>query len=154
VVRYGKVRAAPDTVPSEEALAQARSTMDLNHIETKEVGPVLLIRPIQSEFLDRHEISLSTDELEEYVSMAKPEKIVFSLKHMTKYSSQAIGGLVRVQRVVEKYGGRMKLAMTESIRELFRVTGLDGSVFEIFETESDAIASFFARGGDVFGGPR
>lgn len=126
--------------------------MDLNHIETKEVGPVLLIRPLQSEFLDRHEISLCTDELEEYVSVAKPEKIVFSLKHMTKYSSQAIGGLVRVQRVVEKYGGRMKLAMTESVRELFRVTGLDGSVFEIFETESDAIASFFTHGGDVFGG--
>ncbi len=122
----------------------------LRYIETKMVGPVVLIRPIEAEYLDRQQIVLLSDELEVFVTDNKPEKIVLTLKQVTKYSSEAIGGLVRVNRQVRKYGGVIKLCMTDELRELFRAAGLDGSVFHIYETESDAVAAFFEHGGDIF----
>jgi hypothetical protein len=44
----------------------------------------------------------------------------------------------------------MKLCMNAEARELFRVTRLDGTVFEIYDSESDAVATFFEHGGDIF----
>jgi anti-anti-sigma factor len=114
------------------------------------VGPVVLVRPIEAEYLDRQQIMLLSDELETFVTDNQPEKIVLTLKQVSKYSSEAIGGLVRVYRQVRKYGGDMKLCMTAELRVLFRAAGLDGSVFHIYATESDAIAAFFEHGGDLF----
>ncbi len=122
----------------------------LRYIETKMVGPVVLVRPIEAEYLDRQQIMLLSDELETFVTDNQPEKIVVTLKRVSKYSSEAIGGLVRVYRQVRKYGGDMKLCMADELRVLFRAAGLDGSVFHIYGTESDAIAAFFEHGGDVF----
>ncbi len=124
--------------------------MDCRYIERKQIGPVLLVRPIESEYLDRQNITLMVDELSTLVVGNKPDKVVFTLKRVSKYSSEAIGGLVRVKNQITKYGGVIKLSMDDNLREIFRVTGLDGKVFEIYESESDAIASFFAHGGDLF----
>ena len=122
----------------------------LRYIETKMVGPVVLVRPIEAEYLDRQQIVLLSDELETFVTENQPEKIVLTLKQVSKYSSEAIGGLVRINRQVRKYGGVMKLCMKDELRELFRAAGLDGSVFHIYGTESDAVAAFFEHGGDIF----
>ena len=118
--------------------------------EIKEVGPVLLIKPVESRLVDRDQINFLSDELLEYLAVEKPEQIVFSLKHMQRYSSEAIGGLIRIERQLSRTGGQMKLCANEEIREVFRVTGLDGNVFDIYDTESDAIAAFFEHGGDLF----
>ena len=124
--------------------------MDCRYIERKMVGPVLLVRPIASEYLDRQDIALLTDELATLISGNKPDQIVLTLKQVSKYSSEAIGGLVRVNNMVKKYGGVMKLCMSDELRELFKVAGLEGTVFDIYRTESNAIASFFQHGGDIF----
>ena len=124
--------------------------MDCRYIERKMVGPVMLIRPMATEYLDRQDISLMTDELATLVSGNKPEQIVLTLKQVSKYSSEAIGGLIRVNQIVKEYGGVMKLCMTDELRELFQATGLEGRVFDIYKTESNAIASFFEHGGDIF----
>jgi anti-anti-sigma factor len=124
--------------------------MDCRYIERKMVGPVLLVRPIATEYLDRQDIALMTDELATLISGNKPKQIVLTLKQVSKYSSEAIGGLVRVNHMVKKYGGVMKLCMSDELRELFKVAGLEGAVFDIYRTESNAIASFFEHGGDIF----
>jgi len=94
-------------------------------------------------------VLLSVD-IETSATENRPEKIVLTLKQVSKYSSEAIGGLVRINRQVRKYGGVMKICMTDELRELFRAAGLDGSVFDIYGTESDAVAAFFEHGGDIF----
>ena len=124
--------------------------MDCRYIERKQIGPVLLIRPIESEYLDRQNITLMIDEFSTLASGNKPEQVVFTLKRVSKYSSEAIGGLVRVNNLIKDYGGVMKLCMADDLRELFRATGLEGKVFDIYKTESNAIASFFEHGGDIF----
>ena len=124
--------------------------MDCRYIERKMIGPVLLVRPIESEYLDRQNITMMIDEFATLVSGNKPEQIVLTLKQISKYSSEAIGGLVRVNNLVKEYGGVMKLCMNDELRELFQATGLEGTVFDIYKTESNAIASFFEHGGDIF----
>ena len=118
--------------------------------EHKQVGPVTLIKPLKADLVSRERINVFSDELLEFVSNEKPPRIVFTLKHVDRYSSEAIGGLIRVDKEVRSYGGEMKLCMSHDVRELFRVTRLDGNVFDIYESESEAVASFFEHGGDIF----
>ena len=138
------------TIGTKNFFALVKSNMDCRYIERKQIGPVLLIRPIESEYLDRQNITLMIDELSTLVSGNKPNQIVFTLKQVSKYSSEAIGGLIRVNNQIKGYGGEMKLCMSDDLRELFRATGLEGTVFRIYKSESNAIASFFEHGGDIF----
>jgi anti-anti-sigma regulatory factor len=118
--------------------------------ETKMVGPVTLVRPTATDIVGREIIESLSDELLEFVAREKPSKVVLTLKHVSRYSSEAIGGLIRVEKQITAHGGSVKLCMNEDFRELFKVTRLDGSKFAIYHSESDAIAAFFEHGGDVF----
>ena len=118
--------------------------------EVQEVGPVLLIKPAESDIVERELINILSDELVSFLEERRPEKVVFTLKHAIRFSSEAIGGLIRMERQLAANGGKMKLCMDNEIRKLFQVTSLDGGVFEIYETESEAVAAFFEHGGDIF----
>lgn len=124
---------------------------DFKSFEVKQVGPVALIQPREQELVRRNLINDLADDLIEFVQKEKPKCIVVSLKRVTRYSSEAIGGLIRMERRVRALGGRVKLSMNSDLRELFKVTRLDGTLFDIFESESDAVASFFEKGKDLFG---
>jgi anti-sigma B factor antagonist len=128
-----------------------RIMADFKTFEVKQVGPVTLIQPRELEIVGRNLINDLADDLIEYVRKEKPTNIVVSLKRVTRYSSEAIGGLIRMERRVRSEGGRVKLCMNDELRDLFKVTRLDGTLFEIFSSESDAVASFFEKGKDLFG---
>ena len=116
--------------------------------QLKQLGPVTLVQPVEAEIVSRNLINDLSDDLLELVNTQKPKHLVLSLKRVTRYSSEAIGGLIRVVRRVKAYGGQMKLCMNEDFRDLFRVTHLDGTLFDIYDTESEAVAAFF-EGGDL-----
>jgi anti-anti-sigma factor len=118
--------------------------------DVKVVGPVTLIKPVQSDLVERELINVLSDELLEYVANEKPNKVVFTLKHVTRYSSEAIGGLIQMERQIGRYGGHLKLCMDADVRQIFKVTRLDENVFDIYDTESEAVAAFFEHGGDIF----
>jgi anti-sigma B factor antagonist len=131
---------------SERAMTQFKS------FDVKLVGPVALIQPRETELVKRNLINDLSDDLIEYVKQEKPTKVVLTLKRVTRYSSEAIGGLIRLERRVRAEGGRVKLCMNQELRQLFQVTRLDGTLFDIFESESEAVASFFEKGRDLFSG--
>ena len=120
------------------------------NLETKPIGPVILVRPVGDEYLERQQIALMTDDLEAFIRDKRPEKLVLTLKQVSKYSSQAIAGIIRAFRLVQKQGGDMRLCMSDELRELFVAASLDGSIFRIYKTESEAVAAFFEHGGDLF----
>ena len=124
---------------------------DFKTFEVKQLGPVTLIQPCEQEIVGRNVINDLADDLIDYVRQEKPANLVVSLKRVTRYSSEAIGGLIRMERRVRAEGGRVKLCMNNELRELFKVTRLDGTLFEIYSSESDAVASFFEKGKDLFG---
>jgi anti-sigma B factor antagonist len=125
---------------------------DFKSFSVKQLGPVALIQPREQEIVGRNLINDLADELVEYAQKEKPTNVVVSLKQVSRYSSEAIGGLIRLERRVRAQGGRVKLCMNKELRELFRVTRLDGTLFEIFESESEAVASFFEKGKEPAGG--
>ncbi len=68
--------------------------------------------------------------------------ILLDLAEVTYIDSCGLGELVASQVSVEKKGGQLKLVgLTPTLRELFTVTRLS-TVFDIFETESEAIQGF------------
>lgn len=119
-------------------------------IAIKIVGPVTLVRPSAVEVIQRDQIDVLYEDLLNYVTENKPQQMVLTLKQISKYSSEAIGGLIRLAKYIRKYGGEIKLSMSDDIREVFQVTHLEDNVFKIFSTDSDAIASYFEHGGDLF----
>ncbi|HVU86087.1 MAG TPA: STAS domain-containing protein [Pirellulales bacterium] len=118
---------------------------DPKTFQVKQLGPVTLIHPREQEIVGRNVINDLADELVEFAQKQKPTSVVVSLAGVSRYSSEAIGGLIRLERRIRSLGGRVKLCMNDELRELFRVTRLDGTLFEIFESESDAVASFFEK---------
>ncbi len=118
---------------------------DKKTFEVQQLGPVALIHPCEQEIIGRNVINDLADDLVAYAQKEKPTNLVVSLNRVSRYSSEAIGGLIRLERRIRSQGGRVKLCMNAELRELFRVTRLDGTLFEIYESESDAVASFFDK---------
>jgi len=70
------------------------------------------------------------------------EKIVLNLTDVNYIDSSGIGELVRTYTTVTKEGKQLKLLnLTKKIRELLVITKLL-TVFQVFESEQAAVASF------------
>ena len=71
-------------------------------------------------------------------------KVVLDMQAVSRLDSAGIGMLVAKFLTLHRRGGRMKLLhLTERASHLLKITRLD-SVFEIFDTEEDAVRSFAA----------
>lgn len=69
-------------------------------------------------------------------------KVIINLANVSMIDSSGLGELVGGFATIEKNGGAMKLAnIPARVNELMIITKLY-TVFEIFENEADAIASF------------
>ena len=71
-------------------------------------------------------------------------KLVLNLSDVPYIDSAGLGEIVRTYTTVSRQGGSLKLAnLTKRITDLLSITKLL-TVFETFESESDAIKSFSA----------
>ena len=69
-------------------------------------------------------------------------KLLLNLAHVTKIDSCGMGELIAAYTTLQKNGGEAKLLnLTQGVEQLMTLTKLL-TVFETYENESDAIASF------------
>ena len=69
-------------------------------------------------------------------------KFLLNLEHIQHIDTTGLADLVESLTTVKRQGGQLKLSLvTRHVHEVLRITGLV-KVFEIFEVESDALASF------------
>lgn len=69
-------------------------------------------------------------------------KLLLDLTEVPYIDSAGLGEMVRAYIAVDRQGGKLKLlGVTKRIRDLLRLTKLL-SVFEVFETEQEALDSF------------
>src|SRR4051812_17899937 len=69
-------------------------------------------------------------------------KILLNLQGVTHIDSTGLGELIACYNTLDKKGGRVKLFhLTQRVRELLILTKLL-TVFDIYESESEALASF------------
>jgi anti-anti-sigma factor len=86
------------------------------------------------------------DPLAEFIDHRQPQKIVVDFQAVTSFPSMAIGALRRVDKRVREYSGQLRLCgMPRAVREVFKITKLDGSVFQIFDTFHSARESFYSK---------
>jgi anti-sigma B factor antagonist len=69
-------------------------------------------------------------------------KILLSLKGVTTIDSSGVGELVAAYTSVQNRGGKLKLLhLPPKVNDILQVTQLI-TVFEVFDNETDAVASF------------
>jgi anti-sigma B factor antagonist len=75
----------------------------------------------------------------------KVDKIVIDLNGVSWMNSMGVGSLMRCLTTVRNAGGDLRLArMSEKARSVFVITQLI-SIFKIFETVNEAVASFKSK---------
>jgi len=75
-------------------------------------------------------------------SLSESRRIVLDLEKVTRIDSSGLGTLVALYVSAQKIGGEIKLAnLGNHLKEALRITRLV-TVFEIFDTTEDAVASF------------
>ena len=112
-----------------------------NLFQITQHGDVTVIHP-STTLGDRARIFEFSDELTKFVEENKPEKLQFNFEYVKFFGTEAISSLIRVQRRVGAYGGRLNLCgMTKELRNIFKILKLDGPVFHIYSSCRDATAA-------------
>lgn len=76
------------------------------------------------------------------------KKLLLNLANVTRIDSSGMGELIAAYTTLQKNGGEAKLLnLTESVEQLMTLTKLL-TVFDTYENEADAIASFNTRAFD------
>ena len=104
---------------------------------------ITLVHFTDAKMLDHEQIVGVRSELLDLANDRKPKKVVINFGGITFCSSELISALMLFWKRIASDGGQIRLAgMNDNIREVFIITRLDGTVFEIFPTANDAMQDF------------
>ena len=79
----------------------------------------------------------------ELVSEHKPAHMVVDFNHVSRFSSQAVGTLIRVSQRIRSAGGDIKLcSMSPRTQEIFRICRLVPGSFDLYASVGEALESF------------
>jgi anti-sigma B factor antagonist len=111
-------------------------------IEERKIGDVIVL-DLKGKITLGSGDELLKDKINSLVNQGH-RKIVLNLADVPYIDSAGLGEIVRTYTTVSKNGGSLKLLnLTKRITDLLAITKLL-TVFETFETESDAVRSFSA----------
>ncbi len=112
------------------------------YFQVTQTNGVTVIQLVNPSILERLLVNEIGDELVRYVEQEQPQKLVISFENVTHCSSEVIGGLIRVKKRVSANAGKMALcSMNHDIFRLFKITHLEGTVFQVYDDEKQAIAA-------------
>jgi anti-anti-sigma factor len=93
--------------------------------------------------LERSVINRLETELLDLADKVKPKKVLINFGGVAYCSSEFIGALMRFWKRVAENGGLVRLSgMKEQIREVFQITKLEGSVFDIYDSIGEGLTNF------------
>jgi len=103
----------------------------------------IILLAMQRDFAEeRVPLAVATRELLERYSHAKHVKLVLNFEGIRQLSSEAIGNLIILNRNLRNRRGTLKLcALEPDVWDLFLNARLN-RVFEIYDTEANAVRSF------------
>lgn len=118
-------------------------TSSFEHFTVEYREQVVVVSLTDLDLLDRLITNELQDELVRFVETEKPTCLILDFQRVRRCSTEIINALLRARKRVTQSGGRMKLSnMRPEMREVFRLLNLDGTVFEIYNTISDAWKEF------------
>ncbi|HEY3384101.1 MAG TPA: STAS domain-containing protein [Vicinamibacterales bacterium] len=114
------------------------------HIHQRSVGDVTIIDMNGKMTLGEGD-ELLRDKVNSLVQQGQ-KKLVLNLAEVPYIDSAGLGEIVRTYTTVSRQGGSLKLlSLTKRIQDLLAITKLL-TVFETYESESDAVKSFSSTG--------
>jgi len=112
------------------------------HIEERSVGEVVVL-DLKGKITLGEGDELLKDKVNSLVNQGR-RKILLNFADVPYVDSAGLGEIVRTYTTVSRQGGSLKLLnLTKRITDLLSITKLL-TVFETFESESDAVRSFAA----------
>jgi anti-sigma B factor antagonist len=118
--------------------------MSTLNITTRRSGPVAILDLTGQIRLGETNISLHKAVHE--LADAGEKNVLLNLANVTTIDSSGLGELVAGHATLEKNGGEMKLLnLNDKVTELMVITKLH-TVFEVFDDEAAAVASFTSGG--------
>ena len=111
-------------------------------LDVSTIGDVTVVRFRDRKILDEASIQEMGQELFDLIEEEKKEKLLLNFSAVDFLSSAALGKLITLDKKVKAHGGRLKLSnIRPEIFQVFAITRLN-RLFEIKETEADALAAF------------
>jgi len=105
-------------------------------------GKVVVADFTKGELKDEREILRLLEKLGETIEKRSGVSLLLNMKNVTYISSSGLGALVSLMKRLGRQEGIMKICCLQpDVREVFEVMQLT-KIFEIFETEEEAVASF------------
>lgn len=111
-------------------------------VEVATVGEVTVVRFLDRKILDAAKIQEMGEELFSLVGADDRYKLLLNFSNVEFLSSAALNKLIILEKKIKAEDGRLILSdLRPEIHEVFVITRLT-QLFEIKETESDALAAF------------
>jgi anti-sigma B factor antagonist len=111
-------------------------------LSVSEVGDVTIVRFVDRKILDAIAIEELGDELVSLVEVDNRKRLLLNFADVTFMSSAALNKLIVLEKRVRQHTGRLKLcSLRPELNEIFEITRLN-RLFEITESESEALATF------------
>lgn len=114
-----------------------------NRFRVEQQNGVTTLRLVDTELSDLEVQDELHDELIGYVTREKPGKLVIDFRTVQYCNTGIINSLLSTKKRVVAYGGQFKMfGLTKHVHDAFRALNLEGTVFDVHDTEAAALASF------------
>ena len=115
---------------------------EFESITTSLIDDVTVVSFNDHKVMDPARIQVLGEELLSLVNPENPPRILINLNNVRFLSSAAINKLIVIDKRLKSVGGSLKIcAVSSEVSEVFAITHLD-SVFEICDSQRDALESF------------
>lgn len=116
---------------------------EFRHFEVRQFDGFTELYLVDTSFFDVPRYAELQDELLVFVEMYRPRQLVVNFGRIKYCSTALISGVLQSRRRLDTIGGELKFCgMCQPVRDAFIMLNLDGAVFDIYESESDALAAF------------
>ena len=116
---------------------------EFQHFDVRQFDGFTELSLVDTSYFDVPQYAELQGELFAFVEMYRPRQLVVNF-HRIKYCSTAlITGVLQARKRLDQIGGDLKVCgMSKPVRDTFVMLNLDGTVFDIYESESDALSAF------------
>jgi anti-anti-sigma regulatory factor len=116
---------------------------DYERFNVKQVDGVTVICPVDKELSDLVLQDELHQQLMSFLESEKPAKLLINFGVVEYCTTGIINSLLSVKKRVIANEGQFKMCeLTQHVHDAFRALNLEGTVFEVLDSETDAIASF------------
>jgi anti-anti-sigma regulatory factor len=105
-------------------------------------GDVMLITLTWRDFFNQLANVELKVELVKYVQDEKPTRLIVNFENVERFSTEMIGTLLSVKKLLGEEGAIRLCCMDELQRDVLRLLRLDGTVFQVHDTLDSALESF------------